>query len=125
MKIMSIDDSKNMRILLRFLLENEGYDVVEAIHGQEALSKIINTKIDLFIVDINMPVMGGIEFIKNIKKIPDYQDTPIIIITTDNEENKISEGLLLGANSVIMKPFDIEKVLSLLKVLLNSTLISA
>ncbi len=119
MKLMNIDDSNIMRKLVGLALKNEGHEIIEAIHGKDALSKLTSNKLDLFIVDINMPVMGGIEFIKNIRKLPDYKNTPIIVLSTQNDEKKINESLNSGANAWITKPFNKEQLLTKVKELTN------
>ncbi len=119
MKLMNIDDSNTMRKIVSLSLKSGGYEVIEAIHGQDALSKLSNNELDLFIVDINMPVMGGIDFIKNLKKLPNHKNTPIIILTTQEEEKKINEGLNLGANAWITKPFNRDQLLAKVKELIN------
>ncbi len=115
MTFMNVDDSVTMRKIVTLALKGEGHNVIEADHGQDALDKLANNKIELFIVDINMPVMGGIDFIKNLKNIAEYKSTPIIILTTEEEEEKRNEGVKLGANAWMVKPFKKDELLAKVK----------
>ncbi|HCL57286.1 MAG TPA: two-component system response regulator [Spirochaetia bacterium] len=115
MVVMNVDDSLSMRKIVTLALKGAGYTVLEADNGEDALSKLTASPVDLFIVDINMPVMNGIDFIKKIKSNPSYASKPIIILTTEFEEDKKKEGLALGANDWILKPFQKEKLLETIK----------
>ena len=94
MKVMNA----TMRKIVIMSLRDVGFEVIEAENGKDALTKLV-PEIGLFIVDINMPEMNGLEFIQEIKKQPIYAKKPIIILTTEKEEQLKQRGLALGANA--------------------------
>lgn len=118
--IMVVEDSLTMLQMLSFTLKKNGYDVVEANNGQEALEKLNNrTEIDMIMTDINMPNVDGIEFIHRVRENPDYKFTPIIVLTTESQEGKKMEGKEAGATGWLVKPFSPEHLISVVKKLLN------
>lgn len=120
--IMIVDDTEAIRMSVGFTLQEEGYDIVEAKNGQEALDKLKGAnKIDLILCDVNMPVMDGIEFLRNMKTNDSYSSvkfTPIIMLTTEAGEDKKNEGKELGAKAWIVKPFKPEQLIKAVKTLL-------
>ncbi|KZY31199.1 Fis family transcriptional regulator, partial [Oleiphilus sp. HI0043] len=80
--ILAVDDSASMRQMVSFTLKGAGFDVIEAADGQQALDKAKTTAVDLVLSDVNMPVMDGIELVKNLRTLPDYKFTPILMLTT-------------------------------------------
>jgi two-component system chemotaxis response regulator CheY len=109
--IMIVDDSASVRQLLMFVLKGAGYEVIEGIDGQDAISKLTGQKIHLIISDINMPNMDGISFVKQVKQMPNYKFTPIIMLTTESKEEKKREGQEAGAKAWVVKPFTSESLL--------------
>jgi two-component system chemotaxis response regulator CheY len=105
-KIMCVDDSSTIRMLVKKSLNPEGWEIVEAENGQQGLEKIESEEIVLFIVDVNMPVMDGFEFVKKVKAMDKHKDTPIIFLTTESSSQKKQLGKELGVNGWIVKPFD-------------------
>ena len=106
--ILVVDDADAIRMSVGFTLQEEGYDIVEAVDGQDALDKLSENQIDLILCDVNMPVMDGISFLRNIKTNESYSSfkyTPIIMLTTEAGENMKEEGKSLGAKAWIVKPF--------------------
>jgi CheY-like chemotaxis protein len=101
-KILVVDDDPINRKLIVKILSKKGFEAFEAGNGVEAFSVLEKTEIDIILLDIVMPVMDGIEFLKEIKTLPSYINVPIIILTTD-DSRKI-EAMSLGANDVIIKP---------------------
>jgi len=99
-------------------VKSAGYDFEEANDGREALNKALAGHYDAFLVDVNMPVMGGIEFVTELRKVPAYVRTPIVIVTTENEVAMKDKGIKAGANDWIIKPFEREQLLAILKRLL-------
>ena len=83
--------------------------MVEACDGKDALSKLDGRKVNLIISDVNMPNMDGITLLKEVKKLPDYKFTPIIMLTTENQESKKTEGREAGAKAWVVKPFKPEQ----------------
>jgi two-component system chemotaxis response regulator CheY len=109
--IMIVDDSASIRTVVGIALRGEGYAVIEAIHGQDALNKLTGQKVNLIISDVNMPIMDGITFVKNVKLLPAYKFTPIIMLTTESDESKKREGQMAGAKAWVVKPFKPEQML--------------
>jgi two-component system, chemotaxis family, chemotaxis protein CheY len=114
--IMTIDDSTTIRKMVSMTAKISGYAVVEAEHGQDALDKLQTCgKIDLFICDVNMPIMDGITCVKKIRTLPQYRSTPIIMLTTENEDAKKQEGKLAGATGWVVKPFEQQSMLKIIE----------
>ena len=114
-KILAVDDSASIRKSISFVLSQENYEVIEAVDGIDGLAKAKSEKIDLFITDINMPNMDGIQLIKELRAMPEYKFTPIIALTTENQDSKMQEGKQAGATGWIVKPFTSEKLISIIK----------
>ena len=103
--VLVVDDAGVARQMNALTLAREGFDVIESVNGREALSKIQGRKIDLVVTDINMPEMDGIEFIKQLRGMDEHKFTPVIVITTLSQEEKVKEGREAGASGWIYKPF--------------------
>jgi len=103
--VLIVDDSATIRQVVSIALRGAGYEVIEGSDGVDALSKLHGQKIHLIISDVNMPNMDGITFVKEVKKLPDYKFTPIIMLTTESQENKKQEGQKAGAKAWVVKPF--------------------
>ena len=110
--VLIVDDSASLRQVVNISLKGAGYDVIEACDGKDALSKLNGIKIHLVISDVNMPNMDGITLVKEIKKLPNYKFTPIIMLTTESQENKKKEGQAAGAKAWIVKPFQPQQMLA-------------
>jgi len=109
--VMIVDDSASLRQVVHIALKGAGYDVLEGCDGKDALSKMTGQKIHLIISDVNMPNMDGIAFVKEVKKLPNYKFTPIIMLTTESQEAKKQEGQAAGAKAWVVKPFKPEQML--------------
>jgi len=109
--IMIVDDSASLRQVVGIALKGAGYNVVEGSDGKDALSKLTGQKIHLVISDVNMPNMDGITFVKNLKQLPSYKFTPVIMLTTESEEGKKKQGQEAGAKAWVVKPFKPEILL--------------
>ncbi len=122
-KVMVIDDGAAIRQVVSHVIKSEGYEVVESVDGAEALSKLDgNLKIDLFICDVNMPNVDGIEFLEKIKTDEQYRSykfTPIIMLTTEAGESMKEKGKMLGAHAWIVKPFQPDQLLAKIKPILG------
>jgi len=106
-KILITEDSPTMRSLLISTIETlDGYEIVEAASGFEALRLLPREKVDLIITDINMPDINGLELISYVKNNPNYRDIPLFIISTESSERDMERGLALGADEYLTKPFD-------------------
>ena len=109
--ILIVDDSASLRQVVSIALKGAGYDVLEGCDGKDALGKLDGRKIHLIISDVNMPNMDGITFVHEVKKLPNYKFTPIIMLTTESQETKKREGQLAGAKAWVVKPFKPEQML--------------
>lgn len=114
--ILVVDDEANMRAMIRVYLEQEGYRVVEAGHGREALYVARYEKPDLIILDIMMPEMGGYEFMRVYSK---EAETPIIVLTAKVEDNDKILGLELGADDYVTKPFNVRELIARVRAVLR------
>ncbi len=110
--IITVDDSSTMRRMVSFTLKAAGYDVLEANDGAEAIKLLKTRPVDLVISDINMPNLNGIELTKQLRTIPHYTRTPIILLTTESDPAKKNEGRAAGATGWIVKPFNQEQLLA-------------
>ncbi|MBL4838120.1 MAG: response regulator [Kordiimonadaceae bacterium] len=110
-RILAVDDSKTMRDMVSFTLKGAGYDVLLADDGVNALSTISNETVDLIITDVNMPNMNGIELVTKLREDPRFRATPILILTTESDDELKQQGRAAGATGWIVKPFVPEKLL--------------
>jgi len=117
--IMTADDSASIRQMVNFTLSNEGYEVVEAVDGQDALDKLDNTKVDMLITDLNMPNMDGIELIRQTRTRSQYRFVPIVMLTTESQESRKQEGKRAGATGWIVKPFKPDQLIGVVKKVLR------
>lgn len=114
--VLVVDDSKTMRDMVTFTLTCAGYQVVQAGDGKEAVGKLSNgSKPSLVVTDLNMPEMDGIALIKEIRKMPALKFTPILMLTTESSDERKSEGKAAGATGWIVKPFNPEQFIKILK----------
>jgi two-component system, chemotaxis family, chemotaxis protein CheY len=102
--ILIVDDSALIRSQLRAALEAKGARVVEAENGSEGLWRAREKLVDLIVADIHMPVMDGIRMVEELRKLPEYTNTPIFILTSDAASSRAEEGKRAGANAWILKP---------------------
>ncbi len=118
--ILVVDDSKTIRNLVSFILQSEGIPVVTAENGLDGLEKLYSTQnIALILTDINMPRMDGFSFIAAIREQEIYKDIPIIILSTEGEEDDMQKGMNLGANLYMVKPAQPERMVRNIKMLLG------
>lgn len=110
--ILAVDDSASMRQMVAFTLKQGGHEVVEAEDGQKALNAAKSKAFNLVISDVNMPVMDGISLIRELRGLPSYRFTPILMLTTEGGADKKQEGKAAGATGWIVKPFSPEQLLS-------------
>lgn len=108
--ILVVDDSATVRKFVSVSLSMQGFNVITACDGMDALEKLPAQNVDLVITDLNMPQMDGFELIKSLRESPSYQDIPVIILTSlsDGESKERSENL--GVHSYLQKPFSLEKI---------------
>jgi len=105
--VLVCDDELMNRKVASKILKKEGFEVVEALNGQEALEVLENQKIDLILMDLMMPIMDGYEATKKIKSDSVLSHIPLIIISALSDREAITKGLKLGADEYISKPLDI------------------
>jgi len=103
--ILIVDDSESIREVVSFTLENEGYNVLVGVDGQDALKFFDGSEIDLLITDLHMPNMDGIDLIKKVRSMDNYQRVPILFLTTESQAAKKMEAKDAGATGWIIKPF--------------------
>jgi two-component system chemotaxis response regulator CheY len=105
-KILLVDDQPLIRKIVRDILAQLGYmNVEEAENGQDALAKLRMKKFDLIFLDWNMPVMQGIDVLRELRKMPAYKDTPVIMLTAEAEKEKVLTAIQEGVTNYIVKPF--------------------
>lgn len=106
-----VDDSVSMRQMVSFALKRGGFAVFEGSNGAEGLKRLDATKPDIIITDLNMPVMDGIEFIRQLRTRPANKFTPVLMLTTESVDSKKQQGKAAGATGWIVKPFDPDKLM--------------
>lgn len=111
-QILTVDDSASVRQMVTFTLRKVGYEVVEAVDGQDGLGKVGAGKFDLIITDLNMPNLDGIEMIAAVRKLPGYTFVPILMLTTESQAEKKDAGRKAGATGWIVKPFNADQLVS-------------
>ncbi|MFP4391718.1 MAG: response regulator [Desulfohalobiaceae bacterium] len=116
--IMTVDDSSSVRQMVSYTLQDAGYEVLEATDGQDALKKL-KGQVDMIITDLNMPNMDGIELIRQVRQISEYKFMPIVMLTTESQDEKKQEGKKAGASGWIVKPFKPPQILSVVQKLLK------
>jgi len=110
--IMTVDDSTSMRQMVKFTLERAGFEVVQAVDGVDALSNLQGREIHLFLADLNMPNMDGIELTRQLRAIPEYKFVPIVLLTTESHPEKKQQGKAAGATGWIVKPFQPDQLVA-------------
>lgn len=114
-KIMTVDDSSTVRSVLNRALSGAGYQVIEAHDGQDAVEKLAQGDIDLLVTDLNMPNMGGVELIKFVRQQPGKRFMPIIMLTSESQQEMKAAGKKAGASGWVTKPFQPEQLLSVIQ----------
>jgi len=118
--ILIVDDSASIRELLKMILEEEGYNLLVGEDGKDALKYFDGQQtIDLLLTDLHMPNMNGMELIKAVREKPDFKYMPILFLTTETKLETKKEAKKAGATGWITKPFDKEKLLSVIKKVLR------
>lgn len=113
--VLSVDDSGSIRQMVSFTLKSAGYTVIEAVDGQDGLDKAKQKTVDLVLTDQNMPRMDGLTLIKSLRAMPSYRSVPILMLTTESGDAMKSQGKAAGATGWIVKPFDPQKLLEVVK----------
>ena len=118
-KILAVDDSASMRQMVSFTLKAAGHTVMDAEDGQQALNIAKTQSFDLVLTDVNMPIMDGLTLTKELRDLPDYRFTPILILTTEAGKEKKQEGRAAGATGWLVKPFNPDQLLATIKKVLD------
>jgi len=117
--IMTVDDSPSVRQMVHFTLARAGYDVVEAKDGRDALAKLDQAPVNMVITDLTMPDLDGIGLIRALRGMPAYRFIPVVMLTTESQIEKKAEGKAAGATGWIVKPFNPEQLLAVVKKVLG------
>ena len=120
-RILTIDDSKTIRDMLMLTLADAGFEVVQAVDGQDGLDVLDREQVDVVITDINMPRMDGYEVIRQMRSNAAHKATPILVLTTESEADKKNLARVAGATGWMVKPFDPDRLIATInKVLPNA-----
>lgn len=120
-KILLVDDEEHIVELIRYNLENNGYNIITAFDGDEAYTKAIEENPDLILLDIMLPILDGIEVCKKLKRNKESENIPIIMLTARTEETDKVLGLEIGADDYITKPFNVRELIARVKAVLRRT----
>ena len=113
--ILTVDDSASIRQMVSFTLKGAGYTVTEAVDGQDGLDKARSGSFNLIFTDQNMPRKDGLTLIKQLRAMPQYRSVPILMLTTESSEAMKSQGRAAGATGWLVKPFDPQKLLDVVR----------
>ena len=113
--VLAVDDSASIRQMVSFTLKSAGYEVIEAVEGQDGLDKAKAKSVNLILTDQNMPRMDGLTLIKNLRGLPQYASTPILMLTTESSDAMKSQGRAAGATGWLVKPFDPQKLIEVVR----------
>lgn len=114
-RVLVVDDSAAVRQSVAYVLDQAGYEIVQAGDGQEALTKLDGQTFHLIITDVNMPNMDGIELTRTVRTLDSYKFVPVVVLTTESQQDKMDAGKEAGATGWIVKPFDSDKLLQVVK----------
>jgi len=124
--ILAVDDSASMRQMIGVTLRTAGYDVIEAVDGDEALEYARKYRVDLVLADVNMPGIDGITLVAQLRTLPAYHLTPLLLLTTESSQERKLQGKQAGATGWMVKPFNPTQLLATLeRVLSNKAALSA
>lgn len=118
-KIITVDDSASVRLMVGTTLREAGYEVLEAEDGAEAIKVLAGEPVDLVLTDLSMPNMDGLEFLKKLRSHPVYKHTPIILLTTESQRESMEKGKEAGATGWIVKPFQADQLVGVVRKVLG------
>ncbi len=113
--ILAVDDSASMRQMVSFTLKSAGFEVIEAVDGEDAWEKASRQRVDLVLTDQNMPRMDGLTLTKRLRDSLQFKTTPILILTTESSDQMKQAGRSAGATGWLVKPFDPKKLIEVIK----------
>lgn len=117
--VLIVDDSSSMRQMVAFTLSTGGYNVREAADGESALEIARTQRFDAVVTDLNMSRMDGISLIRELRQLPAYRFTPLLMLTTESGSDKKTEGKAAGATGWLVKPFDPDTLLATVRKVLG------
>jgi len=113
--VLTVDDSRTMRAILRNVLIEAGFDVVQADDGMHGLEVLLKASPDVIVTDLNMPRLNGFEFVERVRCDARHRAVPILVLTTECDQEKKDRARRAGATGWITKPFDPEKLMSAIR----------
>jgi two-component system chemotaxis response regulator CheY len=113
--VLAVDDSTSLRQMVRFTLSGAGYEVVEAEDGEAGAAAARSRQFDLVLTDQNMPRMDGLTLVRTLRALAQYRSTPILVLTTEASDEMKAKGRAAGATGWLVKPFDPQKLLEVVK----------
>jgi two-component system, chemotaxis family, chemotaxis protein CheY len=113
-KVLVVDDSESMRLLVTMILESAGHEVARAVDGTDALKLLDGRDFDLILTDLNMPNMDGISLISHVRTMERYKGVPIIMLTTESLTSIKEQARMAGATGWIVKPFVADRLLAVI-----------
>lgn len=116
-RVLVVDDNATLRALSRRVLESLGFEVDEAVDGQDGLTKAEATSYALVLTDVRMARVDGLTMVERIRALDSYRKVPILVVTTDHRPQTMARGRAVGANAWLVKPFQREQLLEVLKTL--------
>ncbi|WP_126455574.1 response regulator [Sulfuriflexus mobilis] len=118
-RILAVDDSRLIRDMVNTILSAEGHEVITADDGTEGLERARDEVFDLVLSDINMPNMNGISMISKMRRLPGYEFTPIVMVTTEDADYRKNKARNFGATGWLVKPFTPERLINAVSKLTN------
>jgi two-component system, chemotaxis family, chemotaxis protein CheY len=118
-RVLVVEDSALMQDMIGFALKGVAVEVTKAENGLEGLEKASLERFDLVMTDVVMPEIGGIEFIRSLRRMPGYGEVPVVIVSTQGARDAIDEGLAAGANDYVTKPFKPQDLVRVIRKLLE------
>ena len=112
--ILAVDDSASIRQMVAFTLKGAGYEVIQAVDGEDALEKANQHTVNLVLTDINMPRMDGLKLLELLRKLSNYKTVPILMLTTESGDDIKDKGRAAGATGWLVKPFDPKRLLEVI-----------
>jgi two-component system chemotaxis response regulator CheY len=120
-RVLIVDDSQLTRTFHSYILKDAGFECATAIDGADGLEKAAEQGFDVVMTDINMQGMDGYEFIRRLRQSPQYENIPVVIISTESKENDKQKGFTAGANLYLVKPLDPARISQSMAMLLGTT----
>lgn len=119
-RILNVDDSDCMREFINLTLSSLGYDVSNAVNGEDALDKMAEKQFQLVITDLKMPVIDGKALIVHLREMPEYLGKPILLLTADEEGKEKREAIRAGATACLNKPLDTQRLVAVVQRLVGA-----